>query len=76
MLVQAGRYAKAIVEDGLSVGAYGVPFLYGTNGSVIWFHDARHDLNVSREFAPFIRPRRSWSFSVVASVPARRERRD
>jgi type I restriction enzyme R subunit len=56
VLVQAGRYAKGIVQDGLSFGAYGVPFLYGTNGPVIWLHDARHDLNVSRELAEFHTP--------------------
>jgi type I restriction enzyme R subunit len=56
VLVQAGRYAKGVVQDGLSFGAYGVPFLYGTNGPVIWFHDARHDLNVSRELAEFHTP--------------------
>jgi type I restriction enzyme R subunit len=56
VLVQAGRYAKGIVQDGLSFGAYSVPFLYGTNGQVVWFHDARHDLNVSRELAAFHTP--------------------
>src|SRR5258708_299078 len=35
VLVQAGRYAKGLVQDALSFGTYGVPFLYGTNGPVI-----------------------------------------
>jgi type I restriction enzyme R subunit len=33
-----------------------VPFLYSTNGEVIWFRDARHPLNRSRRLAQFYTP--------------------
>ena len=33
-----------------------VPFLYSTNGEVIWFHDVRHPLNRSRKIARFHTP--------------------
>ena len=35
---------------------YRVPFLYSTNGEVIWFHDVRHPLNRSRRIAGFHTP--------------------
>src|SRR5687768_16715036 len=41
VLRQSGRYGRA---DGVSS-----PFLYSTNGEVIWFRDARHDLNLARK---------------------------
>ncbi len=34
------------------------PFLYSTNGEVIWFHDVRHPLNRSRRVAGFHTPAR------------------
>ena len=37
-------------------GEFGVPFLYSTNGEVIWFHDVRHELNRSRQVAAFHTP--------------------
>ena len=33
-----------------------VPFLYSTNGELIWFHDVRHPLNRSRKVAGFHTP--------------------
>lgn len=53
VLLQAERYSKGISQTGLSFGEYGVPFLYSTNGEVIWFHDIRHDLNRSRQVSRF-----------------------
>ena len=35
---------------------YRVPFLYSTNGEVIWYHDVRHELSRSREIAKFHTP--------------------
>ncbi len=37
-------------------GGFRVPFLYSTNGEVIWFHDVRHPLNRSRRIADFHTP--------------------
>src|SRR5688572_7569120 len=48
VLRQSGRYGRA---DGVSS-----PFLYSTNGEVIWFRDARHDLNLARKIAAFHTP--------------------
>jgi type I restriction enzyme R subunit len=55
VLSQAERYARGV--DGPSnFGGLHVPFLYSTNGEVIWFHDVRHPLNRSRRIAAFHTP--------------------
>src|ERR1700719_73446 len=56
VLSQAERYSKGLQQNGLRVGEYGVPFLYSTNGEVIWHHDVRHQLNRSRQIAHFHTP--------------------
>lgn len=56
VLSQAERYSKGISQPSLNSGPFGVPFLYSTNGEVIWFHDVRHDLNRSRLSARFHTP--------------------
>jgi len=56
VLLQAERYSKGIRQSDLSFGDFGVPFLYSTNGEVIWFHDVRHDLNRSRQIGLFHTP--------------------
>src|SRR6266481_4507669 len=48
VLSQAERYSKGLNEAGLRFGEYGVPFLYSTNGEIIWHHDIRHRFNRSR----------------------------
>ena len=55
VLTQAERYARG--------GGWRVrlrwpprPFLYSTNGEVIWFHDVRHPLNRSRKISAFHTP--------------------
>ena len=40
----------------LDFGGFRVPFLYSTNGEVIWFHDVRHTRNRSRRLAAFHTP--------------------
>lgn len=55
VLVQAERYSRGVESDG-SWGEYGVPFLYSTNGEVIWYHDVRHEHNRSRVVAGFHMP--------------------
>jgi type I restriction enzyme R subunit len=50
-LVQAERYARGATANSLDFRGYRVPFLYSTNGEVIWHHDIRHPLNLSRRVA-------------------------
>lgn len=56
VLTQAERYAKGIRHPKLTFGPYGCPFLYATNGEILWFHDVRHPLNTSRRVAGFHTP--------------------
>jgi len=51
VLTQAQRYARGISQQPRYQGEYGVPFLYATNGEVLWFHDVRHPLNRSRQIS-------------------------
>lgn len=55
VLSQAERYSRGVPGDG-SWGEFGVPFLYSTNGEVIWHHDVRHEHNRSRIVAAFHTP--------------------
>ncbi|MBN8625964.1 MAG: DEAD/DEAH box helicase family protein [Planctomycetes bacterium] len=56
VLTQAQRYSRGATANSLCFGEYRVPFLYSTNGEVIWFHDVRHELNRSRRIAGFHTP--------------------
>jgi len=56
VLSQAERYSKGLKQPALGFGEFGVPFLYSTNGEVIWHHDIRHALNRSRQIARFHTP--------------------
>jgi type I restriction enzyme, R subunit len=56
VLLQAERYSKGLEHPAARFGEVGVPFLYSTNGDVIWYHDIRHDLNRSRQIARFHTP--------------------
>src|ERR1039457_2410746 len=56
VLSQAERYSKGIDQPALASGEFGVPFLYSTNGEVIWHHDVRHQLNRSRRIEAFHTP--------------------
>jgi type I restriction enzyme R subunit len=51
VLEQAKRYAKGIRDGAGQWGAYGVPFLYATNGETVWFIDVRGDRATSRRLA-------------------------
>ncbi len=53
VLVQAERYARGVADSPFDFRGYRVPFLYSTNGEVLWFHDIRHPLNRSRRVAAF-----------------------
>ena len=56
VLTQAERYSQGAAANPFNFDGYRVPFLYSTNGEVIWFRDARHRLNRSRKVADFHTP--------------------
>ena len=56
VLTQAERYSRGLVTSSYNFNGYHVPFLYSTNGEVIWFHDVRHKLSRSREVSHFHTP--------------------
>src|ERR1022692_1303190 len=56
VLSQAERYSKSMSQPKLQAGEFGVPFLYSTNGEVIWHHDVRNSLNRSRQISQFHTP--------------------
>lgn len=56
VLTQAERYSRGVEQPGVGSGVFGVPFLYSTNGEVIWHHDVRDPLNTSREVSGFHTP--------------------
>jgi type I restriction enzyme R subunit len=56
VLGQAKRYSRGISQDPQYQGQYNVPFLYSTNGEIIYFLDARSPLNLSREISGFHSP--------------------
>lgn len=53
VLTQAERYSKGATSNPLNFRGYRVPFLYSTNGEVIWYHDIRHPLSRSRRISHF-----------------------
>jgi type I restriction enzyme R subunit len=56
VLVQAQRYSEGATSNPLRFGPYHVPFLYSSNGEVIWFHDVRNPLERSRKVADYPTP--------------------
>jgi type I restriction enzyme R subunit len=56
VLTQAERYSKGVANNTFNFQGYRVPFLYSTNGEVIWHSDIRHPLNRSRQIAQFHTP--------------------
>ena len=56
VLPQAERYSKGVTDSPFNFRGYRVPFLYATNGEVIWFHDVREPLAMSRRIARFHTP--------------------
>ena len=53
VLTQAERYARGLNNSTFDYDGIRCPFLYATNGEVIWFHDVRHELNRSRQIKAF-----------------------
>lgn len=57
VLTQAARYSQGVREHRAQYGeGFKVPFLYSTNGEIIWFQDIRDPLNRSRKVATFHTP--------------------
>ncbi len=56
VLTQSERYSKGCIRNQFDFNGYRVPFLYSTNGEIIWHHDVRHPLNRSRTIAGFHSP--------------------
>jgi type I restriction enzyme R subunit len=56
VLQQAKRYARGFPEGPFCYDDYHLPFVYSTNGKIIWFQDLRNPLNLSRELAAFHTP--------------------
>ncbi len=69
VLTQAERYSKGATANPFDFGGFRVPFLYSTNGEVIWFHDVRHPLNRSRKIAGFHTPAALRRCSTATSTP-------
>jgi type I restriction enzyme R subunit len=59
VLVQAERYSRGATGNSLQFRDFHVPFLYSTNGEVLWFHDIRHPQSRSRRIADFHTPGRA-----------------
>ena len=56
VLTQAERYATGISGSPFNFSGFRVPFIYSTNGEIIWYHDLRNPLNRSRVVAKFHTP--------------------
>jgi len=56
VLQQAQRYSRGFKNSPFTIREFKIPFIYSTNGKIIWFQDLRHPLNKSREIAKFHTP--------------------
>ncbi|MDG6258197.1 MAG: DEAD/DEAH box helicase family protein [Methanomicrobiaceae archaeon] len=56
VLTQAERYARGLTNNPFNFDGFRAPFLYSTNGEVIWHHDMMHTLNRSRQISAFHTP--------------------
>jgi type I restriction enzyme, R subunit len=56
VLPQAERYSKGVIDTPHNFRGFRVPFLYATNGEVVWFHDVREELCTARRLAKFHTP--------------------
>lgn len=53
VLEQAKRYSRGAFSGIDNWNGYRVPFLYATNGEIIWFIDVRNEKNLSRTISSF-----------------------
>ena len=56
VLTQAERYARGVKNPFINFRGFRVPFLYATNGEIIWYHDIRHPLSRSYPISRFHTP--------------------
>jgi type I restriction enzyme R subunit len=56
VLVQAQRYARGISHSPFNFDGFRVPFIYSTNGEIIWFQDLRERDSYSRKISNFHTP--------------------
>ncbi|QDT81995.1 Type-1 restriction enzyme R protein [Gimesia maris] len=56
VLQQAERYSRGVTESPFDFRGFRVPFLFSTNGEIVYFHDVRHELELSRKIADFYSP--------------------
>ena len=56
VLEQAKRYSKGVFNGSGNWRGYRVPFLYSTNGEVIYFADVRDENFISRKISEFHTP--------------------
>jgi type I restriction enzyme R subunit len=56
VLTQAERYARGLAGGPYDFGGLRVPFVYATNGELVWFRDVRHHQNRSRSIPDFHTP--------------------
>src|SRR6266481_4720111 len=54
-LIEA-KNSLGVSDSPFNFDGFRVPFLYATNGEVVWFHDIRHNLNRSRRIKNFHTP--------------------
>jgi type I restriction enzyme R subunit len=56
VLTQAQRYSRGVSNSPYDFDGHYVPFLYSTNGELIWFQDVRHSQSRSRRISDFHTP--------------------
>jgi len=65
VLEQSKRYAKGFQNGSFGFGDYHLPFVYSTNGKIVWFQDLRNSLNRAREITKFHRPEALREFLTI-----------
>ncbi|MFP5265570.1 MAG: type I restriction-modification enzyme R subunit C-terminal domain-containing protein [Blastocatellia bacterium] len=71
VLEQAKRYAKGIFQGSGNWDGYYAPFLYATNGEIIWHLDVRNEKKTSRKISNFHTAMALESFFTTDLKPAR-----
>ncbi|MFQ5804006.1 MAG: type I restriction-modification enzyme R subunit C-terminal domain-containing protein [Candidatus Methylomirabilales bacterium] len=71
VLVQAQRYARGFREGSFDFHGFRLPFVYSTNGQIIWFQDLRQRDSRSRQVARFHTPSALREFLFPDTAAAR-----
>jgi len=70
VLQQAKRYARGFPKGALSLGSFGdynLPFVYSTNGKIIWFQDLRDEADAAKWLKENeINDKHLWPFQIEA----------